>query len=70
MNQVNDSIVEYGENGVLNQRATGNVSIFQDSGSEKRREYVHRVVLRNLTPGHRYCMDIKHSLSDHSTIFL
>ncbi|CAF1640020.1 unnamed protein product [Adineta ricciae] len=54
MNPVNDSIVEYGENGVLNQRATGNVSIFQDSGTEKRREYVHRVVLRNLQPGHRY----------------
>ena len=70
MNPVNDSIVEYGENGVLNQRATGNVSIFQDSGTEKRREYVHRVVLRNLKPGHRYCMGIEHFSPSPSIIFL
>jgi hypothetical protein len=56
LNPINDSVVEYGENDMFDQRATGYVSIFQDSGSEKRREYIHRVVLRDLKPGHRYCM--------------
>ncbi|UJR35793.1 hypothetical protein I4U23_028541 [Adineta vaga] len=54
MNPINDSMVEYGETDILNQRVNGTVSIFQDSGSEKRREYIHRVVLRNLLPGRRY----------------
>ncbi|CAF0904535.1 unnamed protein product [Adineta steineri] len=54
LNEVNDSIVEYGEDDMLSQRATGNVSIFQDDGTEKRREYIHRVVLRDLRPGQRY----------------
>ena len=56
LNEVNDSIVEYGQTDVFEKRATGSVSIFQDSGSEKRREYVHRVVLRDLMPGQKYCM--------------
>ena len=55
LNQINDSVVEYSTDTSLNSRATGTVSVFQDSGSEKRREYVHRVVLRNLTPGQKYC---------------
>ncbi len=56
LNQINDSVVEYGQNDMFDQRATGNVSLFQDGGTEKRREYVHRVVLRDLKPGQRYCM--------------
>jgi hypothetical protein len=56
LNDINETVVEYGQNGILNQRATGWVSIFQDSGSEKRQEYIHRVVLRDLRPGQRYCM--------------
>ena len=55
LNEINDSVVEYGEN-MFDQRATGTVHIFQDSGTEKRREYVHRVVLWNLKPGQKYCM--------------
>ena len=56
MNAINVSAVEYGENGILDQRATGWARIFQDSGSENRKEYIHRVVLRDLKPGQRYCM--------------
>lgn len=56
LNEVNDSIVEYGQFDMLENRTTGYVSIFQDSGSEQRREYIHRVVLRNLIPGQKYCM--------------
>ena len=56
LNEVNDSIVEYGLDETFNQRATGFVSVFQDSGTEKRREYIHRVVLRDLIPDQRYCM--------------
>lgn len=55
LNAVNDSVVEYGLDDMFDQRATGSVSVFQDSGSERRIEYIHRVVLRNLLPGHRYC---------------
>lgn len=54
LNEVNDSVVEYGQMDSLEQRTTGYVSVFQDSGSEKRREYIHRVVLRELMPGQRY----------------
>ena len=58
LNEVNDSIVEYGQVGMLNKRTTGTVSIFQDDGSEQRREYIHRVILRDLIPGQKYCMSI------------
>lgn len=56
LNEVNDSVVEYGQMDTLENRATGWVSVFQDSGSEQRREYIHRVVLQDLLPGRRYCM--------------
>jgi hypothetical protein len=56
LNDITGSVVEYGETDMLDQRATGYVSIFQDSGTEKRREYIHRVILQNLTPGQKYCM--------------
>ena len=55
INPINESIVEYGFDDQLDLRATGTVSIFQDGGSEKRREYIHRVILSNLIPGERYC---------------
>jgi len=55
LNEVNDSIVEYGQLDMFDKRAIGSVSIFQDSGSEQRREYIHRVVLRDLIPGQKYC---------------
>ena len=56
MNYFNQSVVEYGQNAILDKRATGWVSVFQDSGSEQRKEYIHRVVLQGLQPGQRYCM--------------
>ncbi len=56
LNNINESVVEYGETDMLDQRAIGSVSIFQDSGTEKRREYIHRVVLPDLQPGQKYCM--------------
>ena len=55
LNNIPDSIVEYSIDDALDQRVNGTVSIFQDGGSEARREYVHRVVLRNLIPGQKYC---------------
>ena len=55
LNEVNDSVVEYGAMDTLDQRATGWVHVFQDGGDELRREYIHRVVLRDLIPGQKYC---------------
>ena len=55
LNQVNESIVEYGRTDISDNRATGSVSIFNDGGSEQRTEYIHRVVLRDLIPGQKYC---------------
>ncbi|UJR10227.1 hypothetical protein I4U23_014440 [Adineta vaga] len=54
LTEVNDSIVEYGQLDLFDKRATGSVSIFQDSGDEKRQEYIHRVVLHDLIPGQKY----------------
>jgi hypothetical protein len=56
LNPINESIVEYGKDDLFDQRTVGFVSVFQDSGTEKRREYIHRVVLRNLKPGQKYCI--------------
>jgi hypothetical protein len=55
LNEVNDSIVEYGQIHIFEKRANGSVSVFQDSGTEQRREFIHRVVLNNLIPGQKYC---------------
>ena len=71
VNPINDSVVEYGIDEGLDLRATGTVSIFQDGGSEQRREYVHRVVLRSLVPGQRYCkrfIDLSASIIDRRPI--
>ena len=74
LNEVNDSVVEYGQLDSLDRRATGYVSVFQDSGSEKRREYIHRVVLRELLPGQHYCtnneMQFIRSISFRSSLSL
>jgi hypothetical protein len=58
LNPINESVVEYGQN-MFDQRATGSVSVFLDGGTEKRQEYIHRVVLRELKPGQKYCMICK-----------
>jgi acid phosphatase type 7 len=71
LNEVNDSVVEYGQMDSFDKRATGWVSIFQDSGPEKRREFIHRVVLQDLIPGQKYCKR-RHRLSKsiHSLFFV
>ena len=71
LNEVNESVVEYGQMDSIDRRATGNVSVFQDSGSEKRREYIHRVVLRELMPGQRYCTNNGTlEIQPHSILFV
>jgi len=51
-----DSLVEYGRWGGkrFDMTAKGSVSVFVDSGSEKRKMYIHRVTLSDLKPGSRY----------------
>lgn len=53
----NQSIVIYeslGNNGSHHGRAIGQEQRFQDGGSLKRVQYIHRVILRDLQPGQRY----------------
>ena len=50
--------VEYSDtssSSFLNQAETGTSTTFQDGGSEMRTMQIHRVVLKNLTPGNTYC---------------
>ncbi|XP_076359677.1 acid phosphatase type 7 [Tachypleus tridentatus] len=53
MDPTSSSIVEYGEYS-LNKSTKGSSTKFVDGGSEKRVLYVHRVVVRNLSPGTLY----------------
>lgn len=48
-----ESIVEYGIGGFA-LTAKGNRTKFVDGGKEKRHQYIHRVYLKNLTPGQKY----------------
>ncbi|XP_011301177.1 iron/zinc purple acid phosphatase-like protein [Fopius arisanus] len=48
-----ESIVEYGIGGFA-LTARGNSTLFIDGGKQKRRQYIHRVYLRDLTQGHKY----------------
>lgn len=47
------SVVEYGEY-AIDQVSSGTEEIFQDGGSEKRTFFIHRVVLRKLSPATKY----------------
>lgn len=51
-----ESRVEYGQWGgkPFDMSAKGSASVFVDSGSEKRKMYIHRVTLGDLKPGSRY----------------
>ncbi|XP_013772685.2 acid phosphatase type 7-like [Limulus polyphemus] len=53
MDPTSSSIVEYGEHN-LNKSAKGSSTKFVDGGSEKRVFYIHRVVIKNLSPGTLY----------------
>lgn len=49
-----ESIVEYGIGGLI-LRSVGNSTLFVDGGHQKRKQYIHRVWLKNLTPNSLYC---------------
>ena len=49
----NQSIVEYGIGGFA-LRAHGNSKLFIDGGAQKNHQYIHRVVLKDLTPDSKY----------------
>lgn len=54
--QTMTSSVEFGINlGGLNRRAEGSQTVFIDGGDEKRTLYIHRVTMKGLNPGQRYC---------------
>lgn len=48
-----ESIVEYGIGGFI-LSAQGNSTVFIDGGRKKRKQYIHRVWLKNLTPSSKY----------------
>ena len=50
---VNDSVVEYGING-LDTKASGNVRSFKNGGKTNREETIHEVLLNGLIPGQQY----------------
>jgi len=52
-NDTKESIVEYGIGGFI-LRAEGNSTLFVDGGEKKRKQYIHRVWLKNLTPNSKY----------------
>lgn len=54
-NNTKESIVEYGINGFA-LRAVGSASLFVDGGEGKHAQYIHRVVLKHLTPDSKYGM--------------
>lgn len=53
MNDTKESIVEYGINGLI-LRTAGVSSAFIDGGPKKHTQYIHRVILKNLTPNSKY----------------
>ncbi|CAG9864506.1 unnamed protein product [Phyllotreta striolata] len=52
-NDTPSSVVEYGIGGLI-LRAEGESTKFVDGGREKRSQYIHKVVLKNLTPASKY----------------
>jgi len=48
-----ESIVEYGIGGFI-LTAKGKSTLFVDGGKQKRKQYIHRVLLKDLTPGSKY----------------
>lgn len=49
-----ESIVEYGIGGLI-ETAKGSSNLFVDGGAKKHSQYIHRVVLDDLTPDSKYC---------------
>lgn len=50
------SIVEYGskEGGVMDKVSVGYVTVFEDSGYERRTLQIHRATMKDLVPGREY----------------
>lgn len=53
MNDTMESVVEYGINGFA-LRAVGAATVFVDGGPKRHTQYIHRVLLKNLTPDSKY----------------
>lgn len=53
-NATNQSLVEYGIGGLI-LRASGDSTYFVDGGSQKHAQYIHKVVLDELTSESTYC---------------
>ncbi|XP_046431137.1 acid phosphatase type 7 isoform X1 [Neodiprion virginianus] len=53
MDKTQESIVQYGINGYA-LTAKGNSTPFVDGGRKKHKQYIHRVLLKDLTPGSKY----------------
>lgn len=52
-NDTQISVVEYGIGGYV-LRATGSAKLFVDGGPKKHSQYIHRVLLTDLTPDTKY----------------
>lgn len=63
-----ESVVEYGIGGLI-LRATGNSTLFVDGGKEKQKQYIHRVLLPNLTPNSNYVYHCGSQLGWSSVFF-
>ena len=55
MNNTRTSQVEFGRDSKLTKTQLGNSQKFTDEGEEKRFMFIHRVILKELTPGTKYC---------------
>lgn len=63
------SVVEYGLTILSEQRVIGNRTSFTDAGPSSLTQYIHRVTLKNLTPGERYIYHCGSDLYGWSEIF-
>lgn len=61
-NDTEASVVVYWDNGFI-MIANGNSTLFVGGGNEKRKQYIHRVKLPNLTPGRKYSKLAYHTLT-------
>jgi len=55
VNKTKTPVVEYGIDSTLSQSSEGTSTLFIDGGDEKRSMYIHRALMKDLTPGKKYC---------------
>ena len=53
-NDTKDSTVMYGQDGNTDKKTTGSAIKFTSSGTEKRFQYIHTVIISDLQPGTTY----------------